>query len=306
MLSSRVIKLALCVFLSWNAPLLAQVPSRLSAPTSIEVFQGDVAELQVVGDDLLDVEGSFGNERIRFYLTQPGIFTALIGADLEAAPGSAKLLIKATTRTGAQRQRQVLVQIKAKRFPEESFSVPMEFEPFTTEALDRIRRERQQFSTAFSVSVPQRLWEGPFLLPVSGDITSPFGFRRVINGIPRAPHSGVDLRARSGTDVLAANHGRVVLAGDFFFNGKSLVLDHGGGLYTMYFHLSEFKVDAGINVCKGEVIALSGMSGRVTGPHLHWGARINGARVNPFELLDKLEHSLDHSENQKAKFGGGH
>jgi murein DD-endopeptidase MepM/ murein hydrolase activator NlpD len=91
-----------------------------------------------------------------------------------------------------------------------------------------------------------------------------------------------------GTEVVAANHGRVVLLGDFFFSGNSVVLDHGGGLYTMYFHLSEVKVEAELAVRKGDVIGLSGMTGRVTGPHLHWGARINGARVDPFELLNKL------------------
>jgi murein DD-endopeptidase MepM/ murein hydrolase activator NlpD len=94
-----------------------------------------------------------------------------------------------------------------------------------------------------------------------------------------------------GSDVFAANHGRVVLLGDFFFSGYSLVLDHGAGLYTMYFHLSEFKVEMGSAVRKGDVIGLSGMSGRVTGPHLHWGARLNGARVDPFELLHKLGHA---------------
>jgi murein DD-endopeptidase MepM/ murein hydrolase activator NlpD len=123
---------------------------------------------------------------------------------------------------------------------------------------------------------------------VQADISSPFGYRRVINGAPRAPHTGVDLRAPMGTEVLAANSGRVALVGNFFFSGDSLVLDHGAGLYTTYFHLSEFKVREGAEVQKGEVIGLSGMTGRVTGPHLHWGARLNGARVDPFELVKKL------------------
>jgi murein DD-endopeptidase MepM/ murein hydrolase activator NlpD len=98
-----------------------------------------------------------------------------------------------------------------------------------------------------------------------------------------------------GTEVFAANHGRVVLLGDFFFSGNSVVLDHGAGLHTVYFHLSEFKVAAGSVVRKGELIGLAGMSGRVTGPHLHWGARINAARVDPFELIKKLANKSDRS-----------
>jgi murein DD-endopeptidase MepM/ murein hydrolase activator NlpD len=145
-------------------------------------------------------------------------------------------------------------------------------------------------------SAPERLWEGRFLLPISSEVSSPFGYRRVINGTPRAPHTGVDLRAPLGSEVFAANHGRVVLLGDFFFSGHSLVLDHGAGLYTMYFHLAEFKVEMGVAVRKGDVIGLSGMTGRVTGPHLHWGARINGARVDPFELVNKLGNSERSSE----------
>ncbi len=140
----------------------------------------------------------------------------------------------------------------------------------------------------WSITSEQRWWEAPFVAPVPGAITSPFGLRRVINGSPRSPHSGVDLRAAEGVDIVATNHARVGRVDDFSFNGKSVVLDHGGGLYTMYFHLSEFRVKEGSQVRKGEVIGLAGMTGRVTGPNLHWGARLNGARVDPFELLNNV------------------
>jgi murein DD-endopeptidase MepM/ murein hydrolase activator NlpD len=110
-----------------------------------------------------------------------------------------------------------------------------------------------------------------------------------------APHSGTDLSAPAGTEVVATNHGRVVLVGNFFFAGGSVVLDHGGGLHTMYFHLSEFKVEEGVMVRKGDVIALSGMTGRVTGPHLHWGARSSGARVDPLQLIEKLGGKKKHA-----------
>ena len=130
-----------------------------------------------------------------------------------------------------------------------------------------------------------RLWVGAFLAPVAVQITSPFGLRRVINSLPRTPHGGVDLKAQLGAEIAAANHGRAVLRDDFYFSGKSVVLDHGGGVFTMYFHLSEFRVEKNAEVRKGDIIGLAGMTGRVTGPHLHWGARLNGARVDPMELL---------------------
>jgi murein DD-endopeptidase MepM/ murein hydrolase activator NlpD len=95
----------------------------------------------------------------------------------------------------------------------------------------------------------------------------------------------VDLKAGIGAEIRASNHGRVVLREEFYFSGKSLVLDHGGGLYTMYFHLDDFRVEPDALVRKGSVIGTAGMTGRVTGPHLHWGARLNGARVDPLALL---------------------
>ena len=253
----------------------------------IEVFQGEIVELKVSGTGLAAVEGQLGKETVRFYPSGRGTFSALVGVDLEAKPGPARVLVKGTQRAGGYRETQIALKIKPKAFEKESFSVPPEFDQLSPEMLERIHREQEQLTRVFSTSVPERLWENPFIAPVQGDISSSFGYRRVINDAPRAPHTGVDLKAPMGTEVLAVNNGRVVLVGDFFFSGNSLVLDHGAGLYTMYFHLSEFRVQEGAEVRKGEVIGLSGMTGRVTGPHLHWGARLNGARIDPFELVKK-------------------
>jgi murein DD-endopeptidase MepM/ murein hydrolase activator NlpD len=258
------------------------------AAKATEIFQGDITELKIPADGLTAVQGRMGNATIPFYPSGSGYFTTLVGVDLEAKPGLVNVIVKGTTTSATLRESQVRLQIKAKSFKQESFSVAAEFDQLSAEVIERIRKDQDQFSRAFMSSAPERLWEGSFLLPVSSDITSPFGYRRVINKAPRAPHTGVDLKAALGTEVMAANHGRVVLLGDFFFSGNSVVLDHGGGLYTVYFHLSEFKVEAGAPVRKGDLIGLSGMTGRVTGPHLHWGARLNNARVDPFELLRKL------------------
>ena len=115
---------------------------------------------------------------------------------------------------------------------------------------------------------------------------SPFGCRCIINDMERSPHSGVDLKASEGTPVKATNRGIVVLVADHFFSGLSVVIDHGGGMQSMYFHLSEVLVQAGELLEKGTIIGLSGSSGRVTGPHLHFGIRLNGGRVNPIKLIE--------------------
>ncbi|MEO6163310.1 MAG: M23 family metallopeptidase, partial [Candidatus Binatia bacterium] len=116
----------------------------------------------------------------------------------------------------------------------------------------------------------------------------------------RAPHTGTDLSAPVSTEVVATNHGRVVLVGNFFFAGGSVVIDHGGSLYSMYFHLSEFKVEEGAMVRKGDVVALSGGTGRVTGPHLHWSVRLNNTRVDPLVLLQKYSSQPDAIESNKG------
>jgi murein DD-endopeptidase MepM/ murein hydrolase activator NlpD len=131
---------------------------------------------------------------------------------------------------------------------------------------------------------PENLWLGPFLSPVNSELTSGFGRRRIVNNQPRSPHSGVDLKAETGTPIQAANAGRVVLAEDLFFSGNTVVLDHGLGLYTYYAHCSKILVKTGEIVRKGQRIAEVGATGRVTGPHLHWACRLNQARVNPLDL----------------------
>jgi murein DD-endopeptidase MepM/ murein hydrolase activator NlpD len=255
---------------------------------SREVLQGEIVELKISGAGLADVKGWMGRQSLQFYPAGRDLYAAIIGVDLEAAPGPMKITVQAKSTSGEQLERELQLEIKPKMFQQEELAVAPSFDQLSREILERIRREQARLEGVFAASAPARLWDGPFVQPVSGSISSPFGYRRIVNGVARAPHSGTDLRAAVGTEVTAANHGRVALLGDFFFSGKSLILDHGAGLFTMYFHLSEFKVQEGAAVRKGDIIALSGMSGRVTGPHLHWAARINKARIDPFELIKKL------------------
>ncbi len=156
----------------------------------------------------------------------------------------------------------------------------------SAEDLARVRRENARIGELWS-----RRGAAGFLLPLAPPLErlpagGRFGSRRVFNGQPRSPHSGADYAAGAGTPVLAAAAGEVALTGDFFFSGRSVFLDHGDGLVTMYFHLSRIDVEEGAAVERGQVLGAVGQSGRATGPHLHFAARWRGARIDPALLLE--------------------
>ena len=152
------------------------------------------------------------------------------------------------------------------------------------QTLKRVREESGKMKKLWVAPFAEPLWEGPFMRPVPGEVIGPFGRNSIINEQPRSPHSGVDLRAERGAPVKVMNHGRVALTGDHFFTGLTVVIDHGGGIQSMCFHLDKILVKEGQRVTKGEVIGLVGSTGRATGPHLHLGVRVNGARVDPLGL----------------------
>jgi murein DD-endopeptidase MepM/ murein hydrolase activator NlpD len=276
------------LLLSFTASLAASA-SNITWPKPLEILQGEMVETHVSGANVAAVEGTLGKEKIFFHANGPSTFRAILGADVDAKPATLKFRLNAKTFTGAEIRFDVPVKIKAKSFRQESFNVPPDFDQMTPENLEEIRREQSAFASVFASPAMERLWEAPFIRPVPHEESaSSFGRRRIINGTPRAPHSGLDLSSPAGTEVVAANHGKVVLAGKFFFAGGSVVLDHGGSLFTMYFHLSEIRVGEGTLVRRGDVLALSGATGRVTGAHLHWGARLANARIDPLELLKKI------------------
>jgi len=151
--------------------------------------------------------------------------------------------------------------------------------------LERIRREQKQIGAALSHWSDGTEVTLDFLKPVNGPLSSPFGLRRYFNDQPRKPHSGLDIAAAEGTPISAPAPGTVIETGEFFFNGNTVFIDHGQGLITMYCHMSRIDVKPGQRVAAGEVIGAVGMTGRVTGPHLHWGVSLNNARVDPLLFL---------------------
>jgi murein DD-endopeptidase MepM/ murein hydrolase activator NlpD len=151
--------------------------------------------------------------------------------------------------------------------------------------IKRIKQERPILSKARTTFSTQSLSNGVFTRPVGGIITSPFGLKRFYNGEARRPHTGLDYAGNTGTPVKAPADGRVILIGEYFFNGKTIFLDHGQGLISAYIHLNKHLVEQGQLVKQGEIIGEIGQSGRSTGPHLHWSVYLNRTAINPNLLM---------------------
>ena len=205
---------------------------------------------------------------------------------LEAAPGAAVYRLTAERADGSSFAISPSLQIEAKSFPEQRLTVESKFVNPPKAALTRIAREKKKLGEIYARRTVLPPPASPFVRPVPGEPTSEFGTRRVFNGEPRSPHPGIDLRAASGTPVLVAGPGRVALAADLYYSGGTVIVDHGGGLFTVYAHLSKIEAKEGATVKPGDPVGLSGATGRVTGPHLHWGARVGEAIFDPRALLD--------------------
>jgi len=153
--------------------------------------------------------------------------------------------------------------------------------------MDRIKSERPVLSSARKIFSTDALSDGLFTRPVNGVTTSPFGLKRFYNGQARRPHTGLDYAGDTGTPIKAPADGKVILAGDFFFNGNAIFLDHGQGMISVYIHMNERLAKQGQQIKQGEVIGTIGQTGRATGPHLHWGVYLNQTVVNPNLLMGK-------------------
>ena len=210
-------------------------------------------------------------------------WSALVGIPLSAPPGEAR--IRVLREDGGMRE--LSYAIAPKRYREQQLQVAPGQVDLSAEDMARYERERvhlQAVMSTFSEPLPQG--ELRMQVPVAGRRSGSFGLRRVFNGEKRNPHSGMDIAAPTGTPVKAPMAGRVIDTGDYFFNGNTVWLDHGGGLLTMYCHLSASDVKTGDTVKAGERFCAVGATGRVTGPHLHWSVMLNRTMVDPALFLE--------------------
>ena len=204
-------------------------------------------------------------------------WTAVVGIALAEAPGRSQV----TVQVPGEPERPLAFDIAPQRYAEQRLNVAPRTVDLSPENQARYERERDhqaEIMATFSTPLPAQL---AMQVPVPGRRSSSFGLRRVFNGQPRNPHSGMDIAAPTGTPVAAPLPGRVIDTGDYFFNGNTVWLDHGGGLLSMACHLSTIGVVVGDAVQTGQRIGAVGATGRVTGPHLHWGVMLNRTMVNP-------------------------
>jgi hypothetical protein len=250
------------------------------------VAQGEVVQILLRGaTDGSRALGFWQGRPFEFFKIDDDHYGSLLGIDLKLAAGTYPLKVEVDSPGGNPLTRRTSIEVVKKDFGVQRLSLPANMVTLDSATLKRVKREGAKFSRLWYRQNPHRYWQGSFVRPVPGKRTTPFGLRRILNGEPRSSHSGVDLRAAEGELVRATNHGKVILVGDFYFHGKAVVIDHGWGIYSMYFHLSRVDVAEGDFVGKNAIIGLAGSTGRATGPHLHWGVRIGGARVDPFALL---------------------
>ena len=210
---------------------------------------------------------------------------AVIGIGADAEPGKREVLV----RTGSGAQHALGFVVVGREFPEERLTIanPRHVNP-EPEDLERYARERDIQLAAYALRTAPRDDLLPLAAPLEGRISSAFGYRRILNGEPRARHSGLDIAATTGTPVAVPAPGTVAVTGDFFFNGKTVLIDHGGGLVTMYCHLSRIDVGEGDEVGRGQFLGAVGSTGRSTGPHLHWTISLRGVRVDPQSAVATL------------------
>lgn len=252
--------------------------------------QGQVLVVKVKGEEqATEVKGTFLSRSIPFFREfrpgEPAGYIGLIGIDMQDEPGTYELSVE--VKQGEQaKQLSFNVQVAKEKFTVEHLKLPKDKVDLDEKSTARWKAEQALVKQALAENSRLKLWRSNFVEPVSGKRTGIFGSVRIMNGQARNPHNGEDIGAPMGTDVAATNDGIVRITVDHIFSGKGVFVDHGLGFYTMYFHLSEILVKDGDLVTAGQIIGKVGATGRATGPHLHWGVKLNGARVNPYALLD--------------------
>lgn len=254
--------------------------------------QGQVLVIKLPGEEqATEVHGTFLTRTIPFFSEprpgEPPGYVGLLGIDMQDEPGTHELAVE--VKQGEQaRTLSFNVLVVKEKFHVEHLKLPKDKVDLDEKSLARWKAEQEQVKLALAENSRLRLWRSDFIEPINGKgkRTGIFGSVRIMNGQPRSPHNGEDIGAPLGTEVVATNDGIVRITVDHIFSGRGIYVDHGLGFYSMYFHLSDVLVRDGDLVKAGQLIGKVGATGRATGPHLHWGVKLNGARVNPYALLD--------------------
>jgi murein DD-endopeptidase MepM/ murein hydrolase activator NlpD len=258
--------------------------------SSKDVNQGGVVFIKITKRDSNTPEVKWLNKRIPLlYRQDKNVYEGFIAADLKQKPGTYNidLLFKPS---GAVKQTKI--RIHAKDYGVRNLTLPPDKVNLSAKDLARTNKEKAVMERIWAGPITPPEWQTPFMLPLESTVTGTFGQRSIINGERKSPHTGLDLTGKMGMPVKAVNDGHIVFIGDHFFTGNSVVIDHGGEIFSMYFHLSKINVNKGDKIKKGEILGQVGSTGRSTEPHLHWGMRVDGMRVDPVVFV-KLSSRLE-------------
>ncbi|WP_331775527.1 M23 family metallopeptidase [Sulfurospirillum sp. 1612] len=244
---------------------------------AMSIFNGDVALLQFDNNVTVQFEGK--RLPVLRHPREKGKFYALVPIAYCTKKAETYLLID---------QKKVPLQIKKGAYKTEKIHVSQSKVTPSKKALAQIHKEYQEAYKIYNTITPKRYWNKPFILPLHSHITSAYGNARMFNNTLQSFHSGTDFRAKIGTKVHAANDGVVVIAKKRYYAGGSVVIDHGQGVYSCYYHLSRITVHVGEKITQNEVLGLSGQSGRVNGPHLHFTIMVYAHAINPLQFEKQI------------------
>ena len=272
-------------------PLLLLTTDQPARDLAVRVFpprpaQGQLVVIQVEGAEPGDrVSGEFAGRKLRFFIDGQGRVRALSAVSWKQKPGEVSLVVTVQPPRGDPVIQGVAVPVLEYQFEEQELKVNPKYVRPPKDVRARIKRERAAMRSIWRALPSRRKWSGSFVWPRKDEICSTFGAKRMFNRKLKSRHFGVDIDGKTGDPVVAIGAGRVVMVSDRYYAGGTVVIDHGLRLYSLYFHLSEFLVEVGDAVEKGQLIGKVGRSGRVTGPHLHLGTRVEGLSFDPLSLL---------------------
>jgi murein DD-endopeptidase MepM/ murein hydrolase activator NlpD len=234
---------------------------------------------------LTELRGSFLGQDFSFRSSKAcHCWYGFAGVSLATKPGTYTLRVEGNGKKEATMS--YAVAVGAAHYPSSTLKVASGFVEPPKETLARIEEDQATKKKVFATTMPETRWSGSFQAPADAEVSGVFGSARVFNGVKKSQHTGLDFRVGTGTPIVATNSGTVILARPLYFEGNCVIIDHGQGLLTLYLHLSEFKVKEGDAVEKGQLLGLSGGTGRATAPHLHFAVRWRGEYLDPRTLLE--------------------
>lgn len=275
MLLSRILALASILLPLAFAAEAYSIKARIT-PQSVE--PGDAFMLKITGAEA-EPSARINGKPVPLSSCGKGCWLGIGGVHRDEPPGKKTVEFGASGDSGFAH-----FEVKRKKFETRHIEVDMDKVRLNPEEEARADAEAETLKELWGISSP-RAWEGKFSPPVGDGVSLPFGILRIFNDEKESIHTGLDYRSDEGTPVKAINRGRVVIARNFFFGGNTIVINHGDGIYSVYMHLSYFKAKEGEDAARGETIALSGMTGRVSGAHLHFGINVRGVSVNPLSVF---------------------